>query len=154
MVHAEPNSMLLLTFNLDDRRFALHIESVEKVLRAVEITPLADAPRNVLGLINVYGRVIPVFNLRARFSLPVKEIDPDDKLIIARTGGKPVALLVDGIGGVEECAMDLETKAATFLPGMEQTDGIARLGEEMVVIEDLDRLCSHILSPASEANAG
>lgn len=146
--------MRLLTFYLDDLRFALHLESVERVLRAVEITPLSEAPRNVMGLINVYGRIVPVFDLRQRLGLPAKEVEPSDQLVIARTAGRPIAFLVDGISGVEECTAEQETEASAILPGQEQIEGIARLGEGMVIIEDLDQLCSQIVAKVVDTHSG
>ena len=43
---------------------------VERVVQAVEITPLPGAPDGMLGVIDVAGRVLPVFDLRQRLELP------------------------------------------------------------------------------------
>jgi purine-binding chemotaxis protein CheW len=146
--------MLLLVFCLGDQRYALHVETVERVLRAVEVTPIADAPRNVLGLINVYGRIIPVFDLRKQLGLPGKETELSDHLIVARAGERPVALRVDKVSGITECPADQETEAQAILPGLDQMEGIARLKDGMVIIEDLDRLCSQTAAQLANAATG
>lgn len=146
--------MFLLTFRLCEHRYALHIEGVERVLRAMEITPIPEGPPNVLGLINVHGHVIPVFGLRRHFGLPEKEIDLGDQLIIARAGGQPVALLVDAVSGVEDCPPEQETEATSILPGFGGMEGVARLPKGMVVIEDLDRLFAPRAEELADATGG
>ncbi|MBS1191877.1 MAG: cheW2 [Rhodocyclaceae bacterium] len=145
--------MRLLVFSLADQRYAIHLEAVERVLRAVEITRLSDAPRHVLGVINVYGEIIPVLDFRHRLGLPEKEPDLDDQFIIARSGGRPVALLVEGVSGVAECDAAQETAAEAVLPGLGETEGIVRLADGMAIIEDLDRLCSPTVAQFADAPA-
>jgi len=48
------DSYQLVVFLLDDRRYALqHLASVEKIVRAVQVTPLPKAPEIVIGAINL-----------------------------------------------------------------------------------------------------
>jgi purine-binding chemotaxis protein CheW len=97
----------LLVFALDEQRFALPLEVVDRVVRAVEIVPLPGAPLMVSGVINVHGEILPVINLRVRCGLPDREIDLDDQFIIAHTPSRTVALHVDSTqvihSKLEEC---------------------------------------------------
>jgi len=54
------------------------VSAVEKVVRAVEITPLPKAPEIVVGVINAQGRILPVLDIRKRFRLPAREMKPDE----------------------------------------------------------------------------
>ncbi len=80
-----------VVFGLDEHSFALRLSAVVRVVRAVEVTPLPRAPEIVLGVINVQGRITPVFDVRKRFRLPAREISLSDQFIIARA---------DTLGGV------------------------------------------------------
>ena len=73
----------LVVFFLNEQKYALYLPAVERVVSAIEVTPLPQAPDNVLGIINVMGKVIPVVNIRKRFGLPEREIDLSDQFIIA-----------------------------------------------------------------------
>ena len=75
--------MSLVTFFLDDRRYGLHLDAVERVLPALDVTPLPKAPEIVLGLINLKGKIIPVLDVRRRFRLQEREIGLQDHFIIA-----------------------------------------------------------------------
>jgi len=84
-INTHNDSSSLLVFRLDDQRYAFFLSIVVEVVRAVEITPLPSAPDIILGIINVRGTVVPVVNLRTRFRLPERNLEPDDRIIIART---------------------------------------------------------------------
>ena len=111
-----PNQLII--FTLDDQRYGLPLSAVERVVRMVDITPLPQAPDNVLGIINVQGRVIPVINIRRRFRLPERELALTDQLVIARTARRPVALVADAVTGVHEYAEQEAVAAQDILPGV------------------------------------
>jgi purine-binding chemotaxis protein CheW len=62
----------LVVFAFDEQRYALHLSAVERIVRMVEITPLPKAPEIVLGVVNVQGRIVPIVNIRKRFSTGLK----------------------------------------------------------------------------------
>jgi purine-binding chemotaxis protein CheW len=76
------------------------IEHVERLLRAVEITPLPESFGTICGVINVQGKVVPVLDLRRRFGLPGREIDVRDQLLVVRSGKTLIALPVDDTVGL------------------------------------------------------
>ena len=135
-------SSQLLVFILDGYRYALYLPVVERVVRAVEITPLPKAPEIVLGVINIQGRIVPVVNVRKRFRLPEREIDLGDQLILANTSKRPVALLVDSVSGVVECSDQDVVAAQNILPGVEYVEDFVKLEDGMVLIHNLDTFLS------------
>jgi purine-binding chemotaxis protein CheW len=69
-------------FRVGQGHYALQLSNIERVLRIVAVTVLPEAPFWVDGVINYAGRVMPVVDLRQRFSEPSKAIDLDDRLLI------------------------------------------------------------------------
>jgi purine-binding chemotaxis protein CheW len=90
----------LVLFALDGQRYALALERVRRVVRAVAITPLPGAPPIVLGVLDLGGEVIPAVSIRDRFGHPRREVGLSDHLVIATAGKRTVALLVDEVTGV------------------------------------------------------
>jgi chemotaxis signal transduction protein len=86
-------------FTIDEQTYGLHIWEVERIVRAVEVKPLPEAPPHIRGIVNVQGRVLPVVDLRLRFGRPTRDIHLDDHFIIARTGELSVILPVDAALG-------------------------------------------------------
>jgi purine-binding chemotaxis protein CheW len=132
----------VLLFTLDDPLYGVPVSFVERVIRAVEITPLPKAPPVISGVINAGGRIIPVVDMRARLSLPAREADPGDRFLIARASGRVVALAVDRVIGVREFPGGNILGAGSALPFAEYLGGIARLDDGLVLIYDLDRFLS------------
>ena len=135
-------SLQLVPFLLDDHRYALHLGVVERVIPAVEITPLPKAPEIVLGLINIRGKIIPTLNIRRRFQLPERETELTDHFIIANTSKRTVALPADSVGGVIQIFEGEITEAMDILPGLEYVEGVVRLKEGLLLIHDLERFLS------------
>lgn len=132
----------LVVFTLDEQRYALHLAAVERVVRAVEITPLPKAPEIVLGMINAQGRIVPVVNARKRFRLPEREVELSDQFIIARTSRRTVALVVDAVNDVVPCTEAQVVAAEKILPGLEHVEGILKLPDGMIFVHDLDQFLS------------
>lgn len=135
-------SVQVVVFALEEQRYALYLSAVERVLPAVELTPLPKAPEIVLGVLNLEGQVIPVVNVRRRFRLPDRDIDLRDRLIVAKTRKRPVALVVDSVPGLAALAEEQVTAANTILPGLEYVEGVARLEDGLILIHDLDKFLS------------
>ena len=129
----------LLSFSIDDRRYAIALSAVERVIRAVAITPLPKAPDVVMGVVNVHGRVVPAVNLRKRFRLPERPLALSDHMVIARTSKRSLVLTADAVDGVVECAAQARIEAGAVVPGLEYVDGIVRTDDGLILIHDLER---------------
>src|SRR5712691_6882236 len=132
----------LLLFRLDERRYALSLTVVERVVRAVEVTPLPTAPAIVLGAINVHGRVLPVLNVRRRFLMPDRDIRPADWFLLAHTARRTVALVIDESEGVLERPLSEVVMSSQIVAGLEPFPGVVRLDDGLVLIHDLERFLS------------
>jgi len=131
-----------IVFSLDEQRYALHLSRVERAVRAAEVTPLPKAPEIVLGVINVQGQIVPVVDLRKRFRLPQREIDPSNRFIIARSSRRRIAIVADSIQGLAERPEREVIAAEKILSGMEYVEGVAKLEDGMALIHNLDQFLS------------
>ena len=130
-------------FALEDQRYALALASVLRVIRAVELTYLPNAPDNLVGLLNMGGEILPVLNLRKRFSLADRDADIDDRIVICEAGARTVAFIADMVVGVVEFASEEMDEAVRILPEMAPfIEGVGKLDDNTVLIYDLDRLFS------------
>ena len=112
----------LVVWTLDMQRYALPYSVVERIARAVEVTPLPDAPAIVRGIINVQGRVVPVVDVRVRFDLPARATALTDQIVLAQTARRQVAFFVDAVDGLIDYAECDVVDTASIAPG---TGGIA-----------------------------
>ncbi len=131
-----------VVFGLNELRIALPLSAVERVVAAVYINPLPDAPAIVLGVINVQGRVMPVVNMRHRFRLEDRRMVLADRLIIAHTARRPVALVVDEVHGVFEYPAPALVDGAEILAGLDYVEGVVKRADGLVLIHNLERFLS------------
>lgn len=132
----------IVVFTLAGRDLALPLSRVERVAPIVDITPLPCAPAAVLGVINVQGHVLPVFNMRQRFGLPARDLELTDEMVIARTSQRTVALIVDAVQGVRECGDNAIVDAEQILPGLPHVAGVVKNVDGLILIQDLDLFLS------------
>jgi purine-binding chemotaxis protein CheW len=131
-----------VVFLMDGQHYALALREVIRIVRAVEITRLPDAPAIVLGVVNVEGELIPVFNLRRRFLLPEREVCAQDQFLIASMGQRKAALVIDEAQGVIERQASEIVASDTVVPGLEHVRGMVKLDDGLVLIQDLEMFLS------------
>lgn len=145
------NPITLFVFLLDNRRYALPLGSVERVVPAVDMTPLPAPTDGVAGVIDVQGRAVPVLAMRRLLHLPEKELDVNDRFIIARTRERAVVLVADEVMGIAEVSEQEMTVAGSLFPETNMFKGVARLNGGMVLLLELDKLLPN--APAPEMNS-
>ncbi|MEL7587679.1 MAG: chemotaxis protein CheW [Prolixibacteraceae bacterium] len=71
-----------LIFQLGSEKFAVNIGHVRKILEMPHITKVPHAPALYLGVINLFGDVLPVIDGRIKFGMKQKEADNNTCIII------------------------------------------------------------------------
>ncbi|MBT3385827.1 MAG: purine-binding chemotaxis protein CheW [Prolixibacteraceae bacterium] len=136
------DNIKILVFSLDELSYALDLSTIERVVAAVEITPLPKAPEIITGVINYHGKIITVFNIRKLFNLPCREIEPENQFIIAQTKKRLVAIITDSVTGIVELNPRQIVNAEQEFPFTDYISGVANLGANLILINDLDKFLS------------
>lgn len=129
-----------LLFTAADQTYALPLLQVQEIRGRSPTTPLPEADAHCLGVINLRGSVLPVFDARLLLGKPAPEPRPNDVIIVVTQADRPAGLLVDGvsdIAGIDEAALDRST-ASTSGGGV--VAAVATMGERLVPLLDLARL--------------
>ena len=143
-----PAAVKYLTFRLADQRFGLEVLRVREIVGSLPVTRVPGAPDCVRGVINLRGRVVPVIDLRRRLGMPARE-DTDRTCIIVIPvieAARPaqMGLIVDEVSDVQPIDEDQTGASAppgsTLNPGL--ILGLGRLGDESVVLLDIDAVFS------------
>ena len=152
----------ILTFDLDGQRYGFPADSVVQVVQMVAISPLPGAPEIVEGIVNVRGTIVPVFDLRARFALPPRPIDPGQHLVILATGTRQSAVRVDAaedfisIPDAEIAGRNVLAGSGVGAEGTRHVAGVAATADGTTIIYDLSAFLSldesatldHALAPS------
>jgi purine-binding chemotaxis protein CheW len=134
----------LACFRVGDELYALDIMSIREIIRPQKLTAIPKAPRFIEGVINLRGAVIPVADLRKRFDQTCSEETRKSRIIICSVSGRIIGLLVDEVLEVRRYGRQDVAPAPQFLKGPEAEFflGVARRGDDLVMVLDLDRILS------------
>jgi purine-binding chemotaxis protein CheW len=133
-------SFLICT--LDTQRYAFRLGIVQRVLRAAAVVPLPKAPKGILGMVNISGQITPVLNLRQRFGLPARELDPNDRFIVVRTTRCSLILVMDVVVEVRECDLEKKIPLRHVLPRAKVGAGIECFANGLIVVHTVESLLS------------
>jgi len=94
-----------LVYRIADQYYGLPAENVEQVLQAVAVTEVPNQAKNVMGVINLQGTVLPVIDMKRKIGLDSEDLAPEDRFIVLSNFRLPVAIAVDEVLDV----VDLES---------------------------------------------
>lgn len=133
-----------ISFTVGEEEYGLDLARVREVIRPREITRLPRAPSFVRGIINLRGDVIPIFDLRDKFSLPPRDEDENTRVIVVEVEQRYVGMVVDTASQVVRIPVaDIDPPPA-MLGGFRQEHlgGIGKLEKRLVILLNVDRILS------------
>jgi purine-binding chemotaxis protein CheW len=134
--------MKLVIFELGGDLFAADVLAVDRVLRYVAPSAVPDVPVWVEGVIEHRGGVIPVIDLRRRLGVAELAIDAGARILVLNTSAGFVAGIVDAVRVVAVVPTGAVTAPPPLFRGMsgDAIRGIAKVGERLVVVLDVERV--------------
>ena len=100
----------VLTFELCDGLFGIDITLVKEINRNVEFTPIPDSPPHIVGLFNMRGQIVTLFDLGKLMNYPGDHENKITTCIILKAAPNDpnqIGFLIDGSGDVIEVDEDL-----------------------------------------------
>jgi purine-binding chemotaxis protein CheW len=144
-----------ILFELAGATYGLRSADIQQLEMVGAITPVPNAPSFVDGVVSVRGQVIPAVNLRTRFGFPRAELDIRSRLLVVRTGGRTVGLIVDSareFASIDPASVQPPPEAVTGLNGR-YLEGMAHLGERLVLVLNAGELVDpDTIDPSLEAS--
>jgi purine-binding chemotaxis protein CheW len=141
-----------LTFALGAEDYGVEILKVQEIKGYAPVTPVPNTPAHVRGIMNLRGAVIPILDLRAVLGMTEAASSQFSVIIIVQVAAKAVGLVVDTVSDVVSIASDHIQQTPDFGTQFDAglISGIARIGERLVVLLDLER----VLGTASDRCTG
>lgn len=141
MANEKTSERQLVIFRLAREEYGLSINQVKEINRLTTITKLPQAPSFVEGIINLRGTVIPVIDLRKRFSLPQEAYGEDSRIIIVETKGQTVGIIVDAVTEVLRLSEeDITPPPPAFILDARYIRGVGKVGERLIILLDIDEI--------------
>ncbi len=100
----DPRAGKYLTFKLGKEEFGIPVLKVKEIMGVQDITSVPGTPAHLKGVLNLRGKIIPVVDLRLKFSFPDTPFTEQTCIIvvqIVQEGDQSmIGLIVDGVSEV------------------------------------------------------
>ena len=141
-VNGSNTSLEIIAFYLGSEQFCVETLAIREIRGWAPCTPLPHAPRDVLGVMNLRGSVIPIIDLAARLGMPAAQPTERSAIVVAEVHGKVVGLVVERVSDILSVSPDdiqpVPVVSAEF--DANYAEGIIPLPSGMVCFLNLSRL--------------
>ncbi|MDR3373075.1 MAG: chemotaxis protein CheW [Ancalomicrobiaceae bacterium] len=138
-----PNrTVQFISFRVGDQQFAIDIMAVREIKGWTDTTTLPNQPEYLLGVLNLRGTIVPIYDLRCRFGLGLTTATRAHVVIIVSLMDRIIGLLVDAVSDI----ITIKSSEIRPVPEMDRataTDylcGLISIGDSMVVLLSLETL--------------
>ncbi|GAB2525209.1 chemotaxis protein CheW [Lysobacter humi (ex Lee et al. 2017)] len=119
--------------------YAFELLRVQEVVRVAPVVAMRGAGHAVLGVMNLRGRIVPVFDLGLWLDVGAVHAEERSRVVVIERDDELIGVLVTGVDDVVSLERDhVEPPLAGADPG--PTLGVARVSDAPTVLLDADAL--------------
>lgn len=130
-----------VVFKVNDESYGIDIKYVENIEKMLPITRVPYTEAHVQGVVNLRGNVIPVIDLRKRFSIPREDFTDESRIIIVNYKEYTVGMIADSSSEVFQIDRDNVDPAPSIKAGSD--DFVREIGKHegrVVMLIDLKKV--------------
>lgn len=129
MFEDEANKYIL--FDIDEGKYAMHINYIEEIVSISSITPVPGYPDFARGVVDLRGMTVTIIDFRMILGSGNTQVDKNNYCIITDYNGSHYGILVDKVSDITdfaECGVSpapkaTESYANNFVEGVARADG-------------------------------
>lgn len=139
-----------LIFKLGAEEYGLEILKVSEIIGLMGVTKVPKTPNFIRGIINLRGKIIPAFDLRAKFGMELKK-DTDETCVIVievalEEGTVSMGIQVDAVSEVLDINKDEIEDTPDFGGYLDANFilGIGKIKNEVKILLDIDMVLTAV----------
>lgn len=133
-----------LTFILAGEEYGVDILKVQEIRSWESATKIPNTPDYVLGVINLRGTIVPIIDVRQRFSIEKTEINSTTVIVVVKVSHenttRTIGMLVDAVSEVYNIT-DADIRAMPEVSSQIATEfvkGLTTVNDKMIIILNVD----------------
>jgi len=128
-----------LTFSLGNEEYGVDILKVQEIKGYTTTTRVPNAPRDVVGVLNLRGTIVPIVDLRYKFGLDSIEYNQFTAVVVMVVQNRVMGMIVDSVSEVMSISASSVQPPPDF-GGISSNliQGIAKVGEKLITLLDID----------------
>lgn len=140
------NELQFIGLMIENEEFFVPLEQMQEIIMLNKITYVPSAPKEIEGVINLRGIIVPLINLRKILERPFIQPNEHSRIIITKVDESLYGFLVDGITQVVSIPNTLISNQS--LPGNDNTSefvvSIANRDKIVTGIVDMKKIIRHL----------
>lgn len=138
------NDRNYLIFNLRDVRYGIDASIVKEIFLLPELISIAEAPKDIVGILDLRGTITPIMHLDLRLGNPMQECKIGDSVIVLAWEEIQIGVIVNAVREVKTIDSSFIDKSIDY--GRKQDinpvfiAGVAKIDEEVAVLLDREAL--------------
>jgi purine-binding chemotaxis protein CheW len=132
-----------LFFKIARESYGIGIKHIIEIIELQRISAVPDMPAYVKGVINLRGKVIPIIDLRLRFSMEERGYDDRTCIVVTEIDGVLIGFIVDTVEEVIEIPENQVEPPPRFktASGHERyISGLGKVGEAVKILLDVEQI--------------
>ena len=142
-----------LAFGLEAESYALPIHEVREIVRVPALTEVPGSPNGLLGILNLRGDILPVYNVKPKLRLSIqapliagpaadlKTLPKGARILVVRGRESDCGILVDTVVGVVRFRpSEIEPPPPRFDKERNSVLGVGRFGDRVVMLLNLNQV--------------
>lgn len=140
------DEMQFVVFKLIDgeqvSEYAISITRVQEIIPMPVPTRLPQVPDFIEGIINLRGKIIPIIDLKKRFSMGASVTNKESRSVIIDMDGQTIGITVDEVNEVLRLTPEKIEAPPAVIGGItaEYLTGVGKLEDRLLIILDVDKI--------------
>ncbi|MBT3877746.1 MAG: chemotaxis protein CheW [Candidatus Scalindua sp.] len=133
-----------LTFALSNEEYGIEILRVREIIGLMDITTVPQTPDYMKGVINLRGKVIPVIDLRLKFSMQEEIHTQETCVIVVEVNNTSIGIIVDSVSEVLDIKSGDIEETPSFGQGIDTNFimGLGKVKEQIIILLDIESVLS------------
>jgi purine-binding chemotaxis protein CheW len=135
--------MQLVVFRLDVEEYGVEILETQEIIELEGLTRVPNSPEFVEGIINLRGEIIPIIDLKKRFSLDLKvnKIE-EQRIVVVEVDDNKVGMIVDEVKEVLNISEEQISPPPKIAGGIDKKylEGVVKFEDRLLVLLNLTKI--------------
>ncbi len=137
-----------LVFSLNGSRYGVTTSAVQEIFFLPALTPIDEAPRDIVGVVNLRGEILPVMDLNLRFFQRSLDYQITDSIIVVEWQTVKVGLIVNQVHEVQDIPTEAIAAQISYgrqngSPSHHYITGVAKNLTELVMLLNPEQLIQY-----------
>ncbi len=151
-----------LIFSLNNSLYALEAFCVQEILFLPEVTPIPEVPLDIVGIINLRGKILPIIDLNIRLGYQLEEYSINDSIIVIDYQEFKIGIIANQVHEIQNILPEnittdlsrdrLKKNTPKKINLSKVLAGFAKIDANLIMVINLDNLITYVEKCFAEKN--